>query len=124
MTEKGLFCGINQPKNATTLTEMEKEHIPVITCPDIVKSGEPFQLAIAVGEIPHVSEEAHHIQWIEVKSGENLYARLDLTPVLSTATATVTLVKAGKHRTSTLQVIERCNIHGLWEARKDITIED
>ena len=91
MSEKGLFCGINQPADSANLTEMEKKHIPVIECPDMVKSGEPFQVKIKVGEIPHVSEEAHHIQWIEIKTGENLYSRFELTPVLSMAEVTVTL---------------------------------
>ena len=124
MSDKGFFCGINQPVNASNLTEMEKKHIPVIECPDRVKSGEPFTVRIKVGEISHVSEEAHHVQWIEVKSGENLYARIGLTPVLSRPEASVILQKAGKHRTSTLRVIERCNIHGLWEAAKEITVEE
>jgi superoxide reductase len=124
MSEKGLFCGINQPSDSANLTEMEKKHLPVIECPDTVKSGEPFQVKIKVGEVPHVSEEAHHIQWIEIKTGENLYSRVELVPVLSIPEVTVTLKKAGKHRTSSIRVIERCNIHGLWETKKDITVED
>lgn len=124
MSEKGLFCGINRPADASNLTEMEKKHIPVIECPDRVKAGEPFQVKVKVGEIPHVSEEAHHIQWIEIKSGENLYARFEPTPVQSRPEVTVTLVKAGKHSSGTLRVIERCNMHGLWESTLDITIEE
>jgi superoxide reductase len=124
MSEKGLFCGINQPSDSANLTEMEKKHLPVIECPDTVKSGEPFQVKIKVGEVPHVSEEAHHIQWIEIKTGENLYSRVELVPVLSIPEVTMTLKKAGKHRTSSIRVIERCNIHGLWETKKDITVED
>jgi len=124
MSEKGLFCGINQPSDSANLTEMEKKHLPVIECPDTVKSGEPFQVKIKVGDVPHVSEEAHHIQWIEIKTGENLYSRVELVPVLSIPEVTVTLKKAGKHRTSSIRVIERCNIHGLWETKKDITVED
>ena len=124
MSEKGLFCGIIKPVVTIYLTEMEKKHLPVIECPDSVKSGEPFLVKIKVGEVPHVSEEAHHVQWIEIKTGENLYSRVELTPVLSMAEITVTLKKAGKHRTSTVRVIERCNLHGIWETKKDITVED
>ena len=124
MSEIGLFCGINQPSDSANLTEMEKKHLPIIECPDTVKSGEPFQVKIKVGEVPHVSEEAHHIQWIEIKTGENLYSRVELVPVFSMPEVTVTLKKAGKHRTSSIRVIERCNIHGLWETKKDIAVED
>lgn len=124
MSDKGPFCGINKPANPANLTELEKKHIPVIDCPDTVKAGKPFQVKIKVGEVPHVSEEAHHIQWIEVKTGENLYARVDLTPVLSLPEVTITLKKAGKHRKTTIRAVERCNMHGLWEAEKEITVEE
>lgn len=124
MADKGPFCGINKPVNPANLTDLEKKHIPVIDCPDTVKAGKPFQVKIKVGEVPHVSEEAHHLQWIEIKTGENLYARVDLTPVLSLPDVTVTLKKAGKHRKTMLRAIERCNLHGLWEAEKEITVEE
>jgi len=123
MGEKGLFCGINKPQDPSNLSEMEKKHIPVIDCPDRVKAGEPFKVSIKVGELPHVMEEGHHIEWIEVKVGENFYERVDLTPVLTRPEVTVTLVKGEKHERRTLRVIERCNLHGLWEATKDITVE-
>ncbi len=123
MVEKGLFCGTNKPKDTANLTETEKKHIPLFECPDKVKSGEPFQIKIKVGEIPHVMEEGHHIQWIEIKSGENFYERVDLTPVFTRPEITLTLVKGGKHEKRTLRVIERCNLHGLWEVTKEITIE-
>lgn len=123
MAEKGLFCGINKPEDAANLTESEKKHIPVIECPNKVKAGEPFQIKINVGEMPHVMDEAHHIQWIEVRSGENLYERVELTPVFTRPEITLTLVKGGKHRISALRVIERCNLHGMWESTKEITVE-
>ncbi|MBF0554682.1 MAG: class II SORL domain-containing protein [Nitrospirae bacterium] len=124
MSEKSLFCGMNKPADPGNLTETEKKHIPVIDCPDTVKAGEPFKVAIKVGEIPHVMQEGHSIQWIEVLSGESFLARVDLTPVFTAAEVTVTLVKSGKHRTSSIRVVERCNLHGQWEAVKQITINE
>jgi superoxide reductase len=126
MAEKGLFCGTNQPKDTTNLSDMEKKHIPVIQAPDEVKAGEPFQATIKVGEIPHVSEEAHHIQWIDVYFGQNFYTRVELTPVFTRPEVTVTLVRHGKgtHRVGTMRVTERCNIHGLWEASKEIKVSE
>lgn len=124
MSDKGFFCGINAPADASNLTDLEKKHIPVIECPDTVKAGEPFQVKVKLGEIPHVMEEGHFIQWIEVKFGENMYARLELTPVFSKPEVTFTLVKGGKHTERTMRVIERCNLHGLWEATKDIKVTD
>jgi len=83
MAEKGLFCGVNKPADPQNLSEMEKKHIPVIDCP---------------GEIAHVMEEGHHIQWIDLYSGSNFLAKVLLTPAFTRAEATVTLVKSGKHR--------------------------
>ncbi|NOY64350.1 MAG: superoxide reductase [Nitrospirae bacterium] len=124
MGEKSLFCGINRPADPANMTDLEKKHTPVIECPDTVKAGEPFEVRIKVGEMPHVMEEGHHIQWIELYSGQNQYIRIDLTPVFTKPEVTVTLVKGGKHRTSTLRVVERCNLHGTWEATKEITITE
>ena len=124
MAEKSLFCGMNKPNDASNMSELEKKHTPVIECPDAVKAGEPFQVKIRVGSIPHVMDEGHSIQWIELYSGENFQARVDLTPVFTKAEVTLTLVKAGKHRKSTLRAVERCNLHGQWEASKEITVNE
>lgn len=122
MTDKGLFCGINWPVDSANLTEMEKKHIPVIECPDKVEAGVPFTVTIKVGEVPHVMEEGHHIQWIDIYSSSNFLAKVLLTPVFTRAETTLTLVKGGKHRLSRLRAVERCNLHGLWERTKEITI--
>ena len=124
MTEKSIFCGINRPADAANMTDPEKKHTPVIECPDSVKAGEPFTVKINIGEIPHVMEETHHIQWIELYSGENYIARFDLTPVFTKPEVSITLVKGGKHRKATLRVIERCNVHGQWEGSKEITVTE
>ncbi len=124
MSEKSLFCGINRPADPANMTDLEKKHTPVIECPDTVKSGEPFQVRINIGSMPHVMEEGHHIQWIEVYFGQNFNARVDFTPSFTRPEITLTFVKGGKHRTSTLRVIERCNLHGQWEATKEITVTE
>lgn len=124
MAEKGLFCGINIPKDLANLSDMEKKHLPVIEAPDEVKAGEPFQATIKIGEITHVSEEAHHIQWIDVYFGQNFYTRIELTPAFTCPEVTVSLVRHGKgtHKAGNMRVIERCNLHGLWESTKEIKV--
>lgn len=124
MPEKGIFCGINKPADAANMSDLEKKHVPVIECPDTVRVGEPFTVKVKIGANPHVMEEGHFIQWVEVKFGENLYARTELTPVFSRPEISFTLVKGGKHSTRTMRVIERCNLHGLWETTKEITINE
>ena len=124
MTEKGLFCGYNKPKDIANMTDFEKKHLPVIECPDNVLADQPFNVRLKVGEIPHVTEEGHFIQWAEIKFGENLYARVEFSPVMSAPEATVTLKKGSKHGTGVLRVLAKCNLHGLWEATKEITITE
>lgn len=124
MAEKGLFCGMNHPKNTDDLSELEQKHVPVIDCPDAVKAGEPFQVGIKVGAVPHVMEEGHHIQWLEVSFGQNFNERVELTPVFTRPEVTITLVKGGRHAEGTLRVVERCNLHGLWEATKEISVSE
>jgi superoxide reductase len=124
MTEKGLFCGNNIPKDAANMTELEKKHMPVIDCPGTVKAGEPFQVKINVGEIPHVMEEGHFIQWIDVYFKDNFFARVELTPKFTRPEVTLTLERHSKHSSSTLRVIERCNLHGQWETSKEITVTE
>ncbi len=123
MADKCMFCGINVPADESNLTDAEKKHIPVITAPDTVKAGEPFDVTIEVGSIPHVMEIAHHIQWIDLYSGDNFISKVILTPEFTKAKVTLTLVKSGAHPTTPLSAIERCNVHGLWKATKEIKIE-
>ena len=122
MTEKGLFCGLNRPKDAANMTELEKKHTPVIDCPDSVTAGEPFKVSINVGEIPHVMEEGNFVQWIDIYFKENFFARVELTPKFTRPEVTLTLERHSKHTSSTLRVIERCNLHGQWEATKEIEV--
>lgn len=94
----------------------------MIDCPDEAQAGTPFQLSIKVGEIPHVMEEAHFVQWIDLYSGSNFYARFELTPVFTRPEVTITLLKGSKHTTAKFRVLARCNLHGQWEAQKEVRI--
>lgn len=121
MTEINFFDGMNRPGNAEDLNETEKKHIPLIAAPGSAKSGEPFDVNVTVGSIMHVMEPAHHIQWVDLYAGENYLARVEFTPGFTKAKATVTLVLPTPGNV-TLRAVERCNIHGLWEHTKDITV--
>ncbi len=45
----------------------KEKHVPVIECPDVVKSGEVFALKVTVGkQNPHPNSTEHHISWITV----------------------------------------------------------
>jgi superoxide reductase len=115
-----------------------EKHIPVIECPVEFKAGEPTTVTVTVGkETAHPSTAAHHIRWI----------RLYFIPANSTLPYEVGSFEFSAHGesvlgpdTSTLYVDPKisvdvrtgvpgvfyatsyCNIHGLWESAKAITV--
>lgn len=123
MTEKGFFNDVNRPADPSNLTEMEMKHLPVIEVPATIAAGEPFDVTITVGSIPHVMEVAHHIQWVDLYSGENFITKVLFTPVFTRTRATITMVENGENGKATLRAVERCNVHGMWENTKDIALK-
>jgi len=100
-------------------------HTPKITAPDKVKAGEEFQVTITVG--PHPNTVQHSIRKIKVYFAEEgrpfnpiHLATVELEPEYAEpkVTLTVKLKKSG-----TIYAVEYCNLHGLWEARKEVVVE-
>ncbi len=116
-----------------------EKHVPVIECPDEVAADEVFEAKLTLGkEVAHPNTTAHHIRWITLyyqpEGGKFLYevAHLEFTahgestegadtgPVYTHHTAT-TALKINK--SGTLHAMSYCNIHGLWQFSKDITVK-
>ena len=103
-----------------------KSHTPKIEAPQLVKAGQPFELKISVG--PHPSTVQHSIRKIEVYYYEKgrsfnpvLLATIRLTPAYTEPE--VKLVLRLK-KSGTIYAIGYCNLHGLWEDRKEIRVEE
>lgn len=115
-----------------------EKHVPVIEAPESVAAGEPVEIKVSIGEeIPHPNTAEHHIKWIKLlfqpsegftfeladiqfaAHGEGLKGPQDgpcsTDPV---ANVTVRLKQSG-----TLIALSYCNIHGLWESSKAITVK-
>ena len=45
-----ILCGVNVPKDASNLRELEEKHLPVITAPDTVNRNQSFEVTIEVGK--------------------------------------------------------------------------
>jgi len=122
-------------KSADWKTE---KHVPVIECPDKVKAGEIFEVKAALGkEITHPNTTEHHIRWISLyyhAEGEKFNYHIghfefnahgestegaNAGPVYThhTVTAGLKVSKSG-----ILHAVAFCNIHGLWESSKEITV--
>jgi len=100
-------------------------HTPKIEAPDKVKAGEPFKVTIKVG--PHPNTVEHSIRWIEVYFYEEgrtynpiTIAKIDLAPEYAEPDITLTLKLK---KSGVLYALEYCNLHGVWEARKEIKVE-
>jgi superoxide reductase len=121
--EEDIFCGINQIKDPDNMTDLEKKHLPVVTAPAKVKSGECFEVTVEIGKLlAHPNEPAHFIEFIDLYSGDTFLARLDLT-----ARLTRPVMKASvclDHAHGELRAFARCNLHGSWEGTSEIEVTD
>ena len=100
-------------------------HTPRIEAPDRVKAGEEFEVRVSVG--PHPSKVEHSIRYIELyfREEERAFnpihiATIRLEPEYTEPKIALTL---RLKRSGTLYAVEYCNLHGLWEARKQISVE-
>jgi superoxide reductase len=115
-----------------------EKHVPVIECPDAVKTSERFELKVSVGkEIAHPNTTEHHIRWIQVffqPEGEQYSYELlnceftahgesvqgaNQGPVYSEPVASTT---AMINKPGTIYALSLCNIHGLWENSKEVRV--
>jgi superoxide reductase len=77
----------------------KEKHVPVV---EKTAKG----IIVKIGSIPHPMEEKHYIEWVEVRSGENLYIKG---------------FKPGEKPEAEFCVSDAnvkarifCNVHGLW----------
>lgn len=116
----------------------KEKHVPVIECADVVKADEYFDITVSLGkEVAHPNTTEHHISYITVyfkpESGKNPHqvghfefsahgesvSGPNQGPVY-TFHGVSTKIKTSEP--GTLYAVAFCNIHGLWEATKEIKI--
>ncbi len=100
-------------------------HTPRIEVPDEIKAGEPFTVKISVG--PHPNTLEHSIRKVEVYFEEEgrafnpvHVATFELEPGLAEPEI---YLKIKVRKSGTLFAIGYCNLHGLWEGRKEIKVK-
>jgi superoxide reductase len=125
--------------NIQTADWKVEKHIPVIEGPDTVKAGEMFRVMVTLGkEIAHPNTTEHHIRWITLyyhAHGEKFNYEVghfefnahgesaegpNKGPVFThhEVGSSLKIMKSG-----TLHAVAFCNIHGLWESSKTVTVE-
>jgi len=118
---------IYTPETASgeAITKVES-HTPKIEAPDKVKVDQLLAVRVSVG--PHPNTVEHSIRKIEVFFHEEgrpfnpiLLATVCLTPVYSEPDIKVDLKLK---KSGMIYALEYCNLHGLWEARKEIKVTE
>jgi superoxide reductase len=93
-------CGQPMTQLAEKTADAGKEkHVPVVE-----KSAKG--ILVKIGSIPHPMEEKHFIEWVEVRSGENVYIKGFKPGEKPEAEFCISDANA-KARVY-------CNVHGLW----------
>ena len=101
------------PADPAHLAALEMKHWPKLSIIGKPTTGQPFQLAIQIGQQIHPMTAQHHIEWVEVWAGDTRVERIDFAePTWAQPVLTVTLVSKAP---TELKVRLRCNLHGLWE---------
>ncbi|MCX5702047.1 MAG: class II SORL domain-containing protein [Candidatus Omnitrophica bacterium] len=116
-----------------------EKHVPVIEAPDTIKKGDSVKVTLTVGkEIPHPNTTEHHIRWIEVyfhPRGEkfpyqigrfefNSHGESVQAPNASTIyTQPAVVCNFKTEKSGAILASSYCNIHGLWESAKELTVE-
>lgn len=121
--EGDLFCGVNSPQtwNVEEMSALEKKHAVVIEAPEEVEKDKPFEVTVKVGEyMEHPNEINHFIEWMELYAGDTFLARLDLTAEKTHYQLKVRVCLDHAHP---LRGRARCNLHGLWETEKKISVK-
>ena len=96
-------CGVPMQHMAANSADASKEkHVPVL-------EAVPGGCRVTVGLVPHVMEEKHWIEWIEITAACGLRCKKYLHP--GEAPEANFPIPADK----VTSVREYCNLHGLWK---------
>jgi len=119
--EDDILCGVNEPKDKANLADLEKKHTPVVDAPENAKKDELFEIKVEVGKLlAHPNEPGHFIEWIELYCGDTFLGR---TSYSGGASYPVAIFKVQlSHAHGPLKVWAKCNLHGIWETTKNLSV--
>jgi superoxide reductase len=115
-----------------------EKHAPVLEAPEKVGVDERFTITASVGkEIPHPNTTEHYISWIQVffkPDGEKFTIQLADAKFTAHAESAAganqgsalsepsVSVDVKLKKSGTIHALSYCNIHGLWESEKTVTV--
>lgn len=108
-----------------------EKHVPIIHFPESVKVGEKNTLKVSIGdEIAHPNTLEHHISWIKVFfQAEGSKFPVEIATFEHRAhgegdvvDGPVGVTEVILPKSGVLSALSYCNIHGLWENTKEVTV--
>jgi superoxide reductase len=112
---------MNRLTNKKNPSLSEQKHVPGIEAPETVKSGTWFDVKVRVGFMKeHPSTSGHWITMIKLDADGKTLGKTKFKTGGVSAPVAVYRIKLDK--TSALNAIEHCNLHGTWES-EPITIK-
>ncbi len=116
----------------------KEKHAPAIECPDRIEAGAWTQVNVGLGKaISHPNTTEHHIRWIQVffspdddkftydlgKFSFNAHGEAVAGPNEGPVYTHHEVAFGFKaDRSGTLHALAYCNIHGVWESEKRVTV--
>lgn len=111
--EKGEGRKVQKLLKKEKLSTLEQKHVPGIEAPVAVKAGEWFDVRVKVGFMEeHPSTPEHWITMIKLQVDGNEIAGSSF-PV-GGAAAPVATFRIKLDKTSQIEAVENCNLHGTW----------
>lgn len=115
-----------------------EKHVPVIESPDVINKGDSVSITVSVGkEIAHPNTSEHHIVCITIyflPKGEKIpyqIGRCEFNSHGASAqgpntsgiyTEPKVILNFKSDKPGTIMADSYCNIHGLWESSKEISV--
>lgn len=104
---------INRLQNTKDPSVLEQKHVPAVNAPSSVKPGAWFDVNIKVGFVQeHPSTEGHWITMIKLLVDGKDVAMTDFKSGGISAPYASFRIRLDK--SSTIEAVEHCNIHGTW----------
>jgi len=123
--DETLWKGINRLKDPDNETILEKLHVPVITAPQKVKSGEVFDVDVMIGKEMHPMGPTHWIEYLQLSIGNEPAGTVTFRSqgyLKAHARFSVMLNDDLKGKKVSLVATLKCNMHGIWQHYADVEV--
>lgn len=113
------FAVVHRAADPVHPTAEERERAAVVTLPARARAGRPFEIGVAVGTPVRPGTAEDHVEWIEIRAGNERVARFELGPGAALPSVRLTM-RLGE--ATTVRVLAMWSRHGLWETSRAVAM--